>query len=126
MILPVCFHLTQQSEIDASEEGEVPDDLIGNIQFSDVIFHYPARPDVQVCGYMLILFGVCVYPIFRPVTIYHLQVLRGLDLKISPGQTVALVGPSGCGKSTTVQLIQRFYDVDAGQVNVVVQGDTCT
>ena len=51
------------------------------------------------------------------------QVLRGLDLKISPGQTVALVGPSGCGKSTTVQLIQRFYDVDAGQVNEVVEGD---
>ena len=49
------------------------------------------------------------------------QVLRGLDLKISPGQTVALVGPSGCGKSTVVQLIQRFYDVDAGQVNVVVE-----
>ena len=45
-----------------------------------------------------------------------MQVLRGLDLKISSGQTVALVGPSGCGKSTTVQLIQRFYNADAGQV----------
>ena len=45
------------------------------------------------------------------------QVLRGLDLTISSGQTVALVGPSGCGKSTTVQLIQRFYDIDGGQVS---------
>ena len=63
---------------------------------------------------------------YQTCTIYHLQVLRGLDLKISSGQTVALVGPSGCGKSTIVQLIQRFYDVDAGQVNVVAEGDTCT
>ena len=44
------------------------------------------------------------------------QVLKGLDLKISKGQTVALVGPSGCGKSTTIQLLQRFYDPDAGLV----------
>ena len=36
---------------------------------------------------------------------------------MEPGQTVALVGPSGCGKSTVVQLIQRFYDVDNGEVH---------
>lgn len=45
-----------------------------------------------------------------------LQILNGLSLKANVGQTVALVGASGCGKSTTVQLIQRFYDVDQGQV----------
>ena len=45
------------------------------------------------------------------------QVLKGLDLTISSGQTVALVGPSGCGKSTTVQLIQRFYEIDGGKVS---------
>ena len=45
------------------------------------------------------------------------QILHGLDLKIKVGQTVALVGPSGCGKSTTVQLIQRFYDPNGGQVS---------
>ena len=39
-----------------------------------------------------------------------------MDLKISSGQTVALVGPSGCGKSTTIQLLQRFYDALAGEV----------
>ena len=43
-----------------------------------------------------------------------------VSLKVEPGQTVALVGPSGCGKSTTVQLIQRFYDVDNGEVCVIV------
>ena len=54
-------HLTPQSKIDvASEEGEVPDDFIGIIQFSDVIFHYPARPDVQVCGHT-----PCTYALVR-------------------------------------------------------------
>ena len=44
------------------------------------------------------------------------QVLKGLDVRISPGQTLALVGPSGCGKSTITQLLQRFYDPDQGKV----------
>jgi len=38
-------------------------------------------------------------------------------MNIRVGQTVALVGPSGCGKSTTVQLLQRFYDPNAGEVS---------
>ncbi|PKU38077.1 multidrug resistance protein 1 [Limosa lapponica baueri] len=47
-----------------------------------------------------------------------LTILKGLNLKISCGQTVALVGGSGCGKSTTVQLIQRFYDPREGTVTI--------
>jgi ABC-type multidrug transport system fused ATPase/permease subunit len=43
-------------------------------------------------------------------------VLHDLDLDIAPGQTVALVGPTGAGKTTIVQLVQRNYDVTAGQV----------
>lgn len=48
----------------------------------------------------------------------HHQVLRGFDLHVAPGETVALVGRIGCGKSTVARLLARFYDVDAGQVLV--------
>ncbi|MFC4077683.1 ABC transporter ATP-binding protein [Salinithrix halophila] len=46
------------------------------------------------------------------------EVLKGVDLEIKPGQTVALVGMSGGGKSSIVSLIPRFYDVQEGQVMV--------
>ena len=64
----------------------------GCIQFSDVTFNYPSRPDVQI--------------------------LNGIDLHIKPGQTMAFVGPSGCGKSTIMSLIPRIYDTTAGSVCV--------
>ncbi|XP_047550295.1 phosphatidylcholine translocator ABCB4 isoform X2 [Lutra lutra] len=46
------------------------------------------------------------------------SILKGLNLTVESGQTVALVGNSGCGKSTTVQLIQRLYDPDEGRINI--------
>jgi len=45
-------------------------------------------------------------------------VLRELSLEVAPRQTVALVGPSGAGKTTIFQLLQRFYDVDAGAIRL--------
>ncbi|VDM52824.1 unnamed protein product [Angiostrongylus costaricensis] len=54
------------------------------------------------------------YPVIRKN-----MVLNGINLKIPPGKTVALVGPSGCGKSTSIQLIERFYDPVAGQEPVL-------
>ncbi|MBX3462172.1 MAG: ABC transporter ATP-binding protein [Planctomycetes bacterium] len=45
-------------------------------------------------------------------------VLRGIDLKVAAGQTVALVGPSGSGKSTTLDLLLRFHDPQRGSILV--------
>lgn len=89
----LCFlFFVQESEIDVTQStGNTIDSLEGIIELKDVIFKYPARPDVPV--------------------------LNGLDLKIKCGQTVALVGASGCGKSTVIQLLQRFYNPIAGQVD---------
>ena len=44
------------------------------------------------------------------------QVLKGINFKISSGQSVGLVGPSGGGKSTVMSLLQRFYDPQEGTV----------
>ncbi len=64
----------------------------GEISFENVMFRYPARPDVLA--------------------------LDDVSLSIEPGETVAFVGPSGAGKTTIIQLIQRFYDPNAGAVRL--------
>ena len=46
------------------------------------------------------------------------EVLKGLSLKVKRGEVIALVGPSGAGKSSLVNLIPRFFDVDAGSVTI--------
>ncbi|NXD92614.1 MDR1 protein, partial [Chaetorhynchus papuensis] len=76
----------------SSKEGYKPDKLIGQIEFRNIHFSYPSRPDVKI--------------------------LKGLNLKVQTGKTIALVGASGCGKSTTVQLLQRFYDPDQGEITL--------
>jgi ATP-binding cassette subfamily B protein len=58
----------------------------------NVRFHYPSRPQHDT--------------------------LHDFNLDIAAGETVALVGPSGAGKSTVLQLLLRFYDVQAGRVEV--------
>jgi len=79
--------------IDAfSDEGLKPTNIKGNISFKDVVFTYPTRPDNRV--------------------------LKGLNLEIEAGKTVALVGPSGGGKSTTVALLERFYDPLSGSIEL--------
>ena len=44
--------------------------------------------------------------------------ITNLNLKVEPGQRVAIVGPTGCGKSTLINLLMRFYDVDEGVIKV--------
>lgn len=70
----------------------LPEPARGRLAFSNVTFCYPTRPGVRA--------------------------LDDFSLVIEPGETVALVGPSGAGKTTIFQLLQRFYDPQAGTVSV--------
>lgn len=45
-------------------------------------------------------------------------IIKGLDLHVEPGQTVAIVGPTGSGKTTIINLLMRFYDVDEGEIYI--------
>lgn len=44
--------------------------------------------------------------------------IEDFNLKVAPGQRVAIVGPTGCGKTTLINLLMRFYDVDSGEICV--------
>lgn len=70
----------------------LPDLRDGRVEFADVNFHYPSRPDNQA--------------------------LDHVSLQVAPGEKVALVGPSGAGKSTAFQLLMRFFDPQAGRILV--------
>jgi ABC transporter fused permease/ATP-binding protein len=83
--------LNKKGEIDI-HKPPMPMQLLGRISFQNVSFSYPTRKSVEV--------------------------LKGINLEIQPGQKVALVGHSGAGKSTFIQLLMRFYDVQAGDIKV--------
>ncbi len=72
------------------EEGavEMPQ-ILGEIEFRNVSFEYPDD---------------------------HNKVFHGLNLKVRPGEKLAIVGPSGSGKTTLCNLIPRFYDIDGGTI----------
>lgn len=85
--------LEMDSEINVEDgETEILEPLTGDITYQNVHFRYPSRPDVPV--------------------------LRGIDMKIKGGQTIALVGSSGAGKSTIVQLLMQFYPTNDGIITV--------
>lgn len=46
------------------------------------------------------------------------EVLKGIDLKVNPGETVAIVGATGAGKSTIISLITRLYDINSGEIYI--------
>ncbi|WP_341361323.1 ABC transporter ATP-binding protein [Georgenia sp. M64] len=80
--------------LDAPEESADPaaprtsEQVRGRVLFDDVSFRYEADTPL----------------------------IEHLDLVVEPGQTVAIVGPTGAGKTTLVNLIMRFYDIDAGRI----------
>ena len=77
------------------EDLDAPTPLLSlrrSVVFEDVHFNYPQRPDVAV--------------------------LKGMNLKVEPGQQIALVGTSGAGKSTVASLLLRFHQPDSGTIKV--------
>ncbi len=83
---------TADTVADPSLPQALPRPVTGEIVFSAVHFTYPTRPEAPA--------------------------LNGIDLKVRPGETVALVGPSGAGKSTILHLLMRFYDPQHGQITL--------
>ncbi|KAK4407429.1 ABC transporter B family member 11 [Sesamum angolense] len=71
-------------------KGMVLNDINGDVELKDVHFSYPSRPDERI--------------------------FNGLSLMVPSGTTLALVGQSGSGKSTVINLVERFYDPQAGEV----------
>ena len=72
----------------------------------------PGAPDLRVSA------GEIIYDDVRFSYDGSEEVIKGLNLHIEPGKTVALVGPSGGGKSTTCALLPRFYDVQSGSISI--------
>ncbi len=85
--------LQEDIEIRApAQPHALPQPMRGEIQFNDVVFHYPQRPDQAA--------------------------LDHFNLHVRPGETVALVGPSGAGKSTVLSMLLRFHDPADGRICV--------
>ena len=82
------FELLDEPE-EIPEENEVPDPArMGQVELDHVDFSYvPEKPLIQ-----------------------------DLNLRVKPGQRIAIVGPTGCGKTTLINLLMRFYDVDGGAI----------
>jgi len=78
------------SEIDDAPVAASLDNVQGHVTFENVRFSYtPEKP-----------------------------IIKNMTLEAKPGEIVALVGPTGAGKTTLVNLLTRFYEIDAGQISI--------
>lgn len=90
----VCSLLDEDEEKEISEDVKQEYKMKGEIEFKDVSFRYlPDKP-----------------------------LIENLNLKVKPGQMVAIVGGTGAGKTTLVNLLERFYDIQGG--SIILDGDT--
>ncbi len=83
------FEFLDAPQMAPDSDGEMPEGS-GEVQFRHVQFGY--QPD-------------------KPV-------IRDLSLDVAPGQMIAIIGPTGAGKTTLVNLLERFYEVDSGEIIV--------
>lgn len=82
--------IDEQEEVSDEDAPEVIEEFDGKVELNDVYFSYSE---------------------YKPL-------ITGFDLKVEPGQRVAIVGPTGCGKTTLINLLMRFYDVNKGSISV--------
>jgi ATP-binding cassette subfamily B multidrug efflux pump len=79
------------SDVDVQDNGtKIAQHFKGNIRFEDVRFSY----------------------------IPNEEVLKGINLKVNAGETIAIVGATGAGKSTIINLLNRFYEIDSGAIYI--------
>jgi ATP-binding cassette subfamily B protein len=98
----------QPTIVDAAEPQRLPSGPV-TVELRDVRFRYPTAADVSLAS----LEGVATLEETIPE-----EVLHGIDLRVEPGRTLALVGPSGAGKSTLAGLVSRLYDPTGGTVRI--------
>lgn len=84
------FEIMDRDDVIQTEGNQIAPKFQGNIDFQEVRFSY--NPEVEV--------------------------LKGINLNIQTGQTVAIVGSSGAGKSTMINLLSRFYEIDSGKITI--------
>ena len=82
--------IEEEPQIPEAEHAVTLTDVKGNIELKDVKFSYVPEQ----------------------------KLIQDLNLKVKPGQRVAIVGPTGCGKTTLINLLMRFYDVTGGSIAV--------
>lgn len=85
------FEILDETElVPDAPDAHVIEEAQGNVELSNVAFSYTPEQDL----------------------------IRDLNLSVTPGQRIAIVGPTGCGKTTLINLLMRFYDVSEGRISV--------
>ena len=82
--------IEEEAEVPDQENAVVLEETKGEIELSHVYFSYTADK----------------------------KLIEDFNLSVKPGQRIAIVGPTGCGKTTLINLLMRFYDVNAGKISV--------